>query len=289
MADDTNKPLPQSSIPPRAVPPRPVAGAEGAPSPAQAAARLKPAATGTAPLTPTSLPPVTPSAPAGSEAAAAAIKRMTARIVMMANDVEPAKKRTGQLPPGGATAHIQPATSIPMPNLSESPKTIRIQPISSGTAKIGTQPISGGDSATGKTKAQTSRIPLASAMAVPQSGGSTAGGAPRTIKLKRPGEMSTIRMNIPSAGSAAAAPAGQVAAEGESITQKKTIRVKRAATPTEDAGEENAMGVGISQAAAPVAVERGMGWVVALAAVCLLLAVALTGLLASQISNLRFQ
>jgi hypothetical protein len=326
MADDNNASAPQ--IPPKAVPPqvRPAgdAGAESptvrsTPAPVPRTVRLKPISIPTAGAAPASpaLPPVTPSAPVGTEEAAAAIKRMTARIAMMAEG-EGEKRRTGQISvdagaPKKATSSLAPVgipvdpnaakkmtTRIQMPSPTmpipavpiEVPKTIKIRP--SGTqpvqnvepaAVVGQTP---GQQVAGKSK--TSRIPLEQAMAVPQPAAAPepAGGTPKTIKLKRPGEMTTIKVSVPQgpaiggAGGAPAAAAGD--ADAGSPTQKKTIRVKRpmapAAAPSAEGAASEAGGLSAAAisplAAAPAAPERGTGWFVALAVACLLVGIGLS-------------
>ena len=315
MADDTTNQAPQSSIPPRAVPPqvRPVTGAGGTPAPIPHSVRLKPTSVvNTVAVPAPGLPPVSPSAPAGSEAAAAAIKRMTARIVMMANDVEPAKKNTGSIPAGATVsdgdatvkkpaARMPLATTVPIPDLSETPKTIKIQSSSGAQSITGTQQISVDDLGIGKKKAATSRIPLESAMSVPASGAATStpaptDGAPKTIKLKRPGEMSTIRVNIPSRGPAAPASApattGEQSAGESSDTQKKTIRVKRPLTsPVASVSGEGATAGAPLVSTTPLAVapaaERGLAAVVALAAASVLVGIGLTLLLWNQTQSFQ--
>ena len=356
MADDNTDQVPQSAIPPKAVPPqaRPAtdaAGSEAAPTvrrqatpplggtsaPIPRTVRLRPVASVNTAGTPAAsatpgLPPVTPAAPTDTEAAA--VKRMTARIVMMSNEVDPltGKKRTGQIPaatePGAkkataplsavggvdgdatvkmVTSRIQMSTTVAIPDLGDTPKTIKIRPLSGTQPVPSTQPISVVEPPVAASqpfaqqmadKAKTSRIPLESAMSVPQSGGASAamqpGGSPKTIKLKRPGEMSTIKVSVPGAGAAPAAgeSAGEPSADHMSITQKKTIRVKRPTVPAAaSAGGGGAIGEpGISTvpAMSPVAFaaaapERGTGWFIALAVACILIAVGVAGVLFVQL------
>ncbi len=360
MADDNTDPVPQSAIPPKAVPPmaRPAdAGGSGdsptvrrqsvpqpggIPAPIPRTVRLKPIGAATAAGSPatssiSNLLPVTPAVPAGADAADA-IKRMTARIVMMSNegDVRVGNKRTGPIPVAGiesgakkattaladmggaagdatvrkVTSRIQMSTTAPIPDLFEGPKTIKVRPSVGGPPPSSTQPISLVESPTVGDqpfsqqpggKATTSRIPLESAMSVPQSVGAAAadlsGGSPKTIKLKRPGEMSTIKVSVPGASAAPAVmqSAGEPPADNASITQKKTIRVKRPMAPAAAsvagggaAGDSGGGGVVMSPVAfAPAAPERGTGWFIAVAVACLFLAIGLVGLFAVQLYGSR--
>lgn len=346
MADDNISPIPQSAIPPKAVPPQvrpageggadadaptvrrqPVPPAGGTPMSAPRTVRLKSVGIGGAPGSAAAAvrPPVTPSAPAGTEEAAAAIKRMTTRIAMMAGETDPAtgKKITGRItavPPGEikrataplamegestvkkVTSRIQmPAVTAPIPAMGDVPKTIKIRPMS------GTQPVAGAPSGSavempavvGQTAAQlaagkskTSRIPLESAMSVPQQGGGGAdGGAPKTIKLKRPGEMSTIKVSVLGAAGAPTAGPAEAASDNASITQKKTIRVKRPMAPAasvaegEGAGDPSLGAPMVNAAFPPVAYvpERGLGWFIALAVACILVALGVAGVFSTQL------
>ena len=342
MADD-NADQPQSAIPPKIVPPqaRLGANAEGAvdsptvrrqpafpagstssSGPIPRTVRLKPiGAAGAASGQPAVQPLAGTTAPADPESAADAVKRMTARIMMMSNegDAQTGKKRTREIPSGaesGAkkattprpsvgsaenaatfkkqTLHIQMATTAPIPAFDDMPKTIKIRPSSGGGHPpiTGTQPISQMDSQQPVGKAKTSRIPLDSAMSVPQSSGAaeSSDGAPKTIKLKRPGEMSTIKVSVPGAGAAAHAGGAQTS-DNASITQKKTIRVKRPMAPAAaSVAEGGAMeeSDGSSRVAMPhvaavsAAPERGTGWFVAVAAACIVVALVLTGIMFVQ-------
>ena len=361
MADDNTDPVPQSAIPPKAVPPmaspadaggsgdsptvrrQSVPQPGGIPAPIPRTVRLKPIGAATAAGSPatssiSNLLPVTPAVPAGADAADA-IKRMTARIVMMSNegDVRVGNKRTGPIPVAGiesgakkattaladmggaagdatvrkVTSRIQMSTTLPLPELSDTPKTIKIRP-SAGTGAqpvASTQPISIVDLPTGAGpsfaqqpagKAKTSRIPLESAMSVPQTGGAPTAeqsGAPKTIKLKRPGEMSTIKVSVLGAGgaSAAAQSAGEQSTDNASITQKKTIRVKRPMAPAAASmagADAGAPGVPTVTAMSPMAFsaaapERGTGWFIALAVACILVAIGLSGLFSVQLFGSR--
>lgn len=303
---------------------QPVPFAGGASAAAPRTVRLKPIGGGI-PASP-SMPRISPSAPVGTEAAADAIKRMTTHIAIMANETDPVtgKRRTGQIPAEGesgvkkatsalaaldgtatvkkVTSRIQMSATAIIPDLSDAPKTIKVRPLA-GTQPgplaepppVFGQPIS--QQAAGKAK--TSRIPLESAMVVPQSDGAatveSSGGAPKTIKLKRPGEMSTIKVSMPGSG----AGYGQSqAADNSTITQKKTIRVKRpmmmsAAAPASQgggvAGEEGVPTVAAMSplAFAPSAPERGTGWFIAVAVACILLAIGLVSAFSLQLFSSR--
>jgi len=117
-----------------------------------------------------------------------------------------------------------------------------------------TTPAAPTDTQIQKAKRQTSRVSLEKVLASAELGDSALPGSPKTIKLKRPTEAPTIKVAprpAPAAGGgaaptaapvAAAAPAAGVAGvlsktvnldtstsaqEGDTETQKKTIRVKR--------------------------------------------------------------
>lgn len=342
MADDTTDQTPQSAIPPRAVPPqvRSAADAEstedsptvrrqpvspgGTPAPIPRTVRLKPIGAGAvagvpATVSPLLVPSVGSTAPVDTEAAADAVKRMTARIMMMSNEGDPqtGKRRTEAIPSGGAkqattsfesagasdnsvmfkkqTLQIQMATTAPIPDMVDMPRTIKIRPSGGAQPITGTQPMSQLETHQVVGKAKTSRIPLDSAMSVPQSGSASttesSDGVPKTIKLKRPGEMSTIRVSVP--GTAAAAhTAGAQVADNASITQKKTIRVKRPMTPAAASvaggGAADEPGVSGRTAMPPAALaaaapERGTGWFITLAVACILVAIGVTGIMFVQL------
>jgi hypothetical protein len=258
---------------------------------------------------------------------------MTARIAMLSGEAEPvSKKRTGQIStgsmePGGKkpadglsggmtdpsptvkrmTSRIQmPSQTGIIPDISASgPKTIKVKPVN--VQQGGTQPIRHADLATegmgvprSTGKIGTSRIPLESAMAVPppEPVAAAAEGAPKTIKLKRPGEMSTVKVSVMGAKAAAesapavAAPALQSALES-AAGSKKTIRVKRPNAPaaadmatggaTAEPGAAGMTAVPLPAGFAPVAPERGTGWFIAVAAACIILVIGLGCLFAVQL------
>jgi len=302
---------------------QPVPFAGGASASAPRTVRLKPIGGGI-PASP-SMPRISPSAPVGTAAAADAIKRMTTHIAIMANENDPVtgKRRTGQIPVEGesgvkkatsalaaldgtatvkkVTSRIQMSATAIIPDLSDTPKTIKIHPLA-GTQPVPLaepppvfgQPIS--QQAAGKSK--TSRIPLESAMVVPQSDGaataeSSSGGAPKTIKLKRPGEMSTIKVSMPGSGTGYSQ---SQTADNSPITQKKTIRVKRPAMPVTataspvggaDEGGVPTVAAMSSLEFASAAPERGTGWFIALAVACILLAIGLVGAFSLQLFSSR--
>lgn len=269
-------------------------------------------------------------AASGGVDAAEAIKRMTARIAMLSGEVEPGtKKRTGQIPVGGVDPSVKKATSglsgvltdpnptvkrmttrIQMPSQTglipdistAGPKTIKVKPLN---MQGSTQPIRPGEAGTDGTgvpnstvKIGTSRIPLESAMEVPPQEPVAAEGAPKTIKLKRPGEMSTVKVSVmgqkPAVESVpAAAPTIATPATPDAAGSKKTIRVKRPNAPAaaglatgEAEGAHGAPGVTalpLPAGFSAVAPERGTGWFIAVAAACIILVIGLGCLYAVQL------
>ena len=341
MADDNTDPVPQRAIPPKAVPLQtPVAGSvdnptvrrQTMPAPASQGVRLRPVGGGAMPAAPapglpaSATPATGPGSAQASAEAAEAIKRMTARIVMMSGDTEPggSKMRPGHMAAPGVEAgakktaplaaavegeasvtkvasRIQMSTTAPIPELSDIPRTIKIRP-SVGT-QAGTSAPSGAQMEPSTPysqqlggKAKTSRIPLESAMSVPQSGGATAdhSSGPKTIKLKRPGEMSTIKVSSPGAvamPSVAPAAGNEPAADDANVTQKKTIRVKRPSAPvvtspgsggSDGAGDPGLAGM-VPVAFVPVAPERGTGWFIAVAVACILVISVMLGYFMTQL------
>jgi hypothetical protein len=329
MADQPNNQGAPGAIPPKAVPPTfrnpstPAPGEEAS-STAPRTVRLKPVV-----MPPGATPPVPAAASGGSMDAAETIKRMTARIAVLSGDGEPAatsKKRTGQVPIVGVDASVKNATSglagvisdasptvkrmtsrIQMPSQTglipevaadNGPRTIKVKPVAQGGGQP-TGPVEAVAPAVGRgtVKLGTSRIPLESAMEVPptESPASAAAGAiPKTIKLKRPGEMATVRVSVMGAkGAPEAAPAPSVAdtaADTAAETSKKTIRVKRPNMPAAAGGvSEGADEDGAAASTAPVcfspvvAPERGTGWFIALAAVGMIVIIGLGCLLAVQL------
>ena len=286
MADENQ--APQNAIPPKAVPPQtakqptqvlPVAAPMPVPSTAPRTVRLKPVPASSAPVAAdgAALPPVLPSAPPGSAAAAAAIKRMTSHLSDISADAATAKRSTAPLPamsppePRKATSRLNVPSG--MAPVAEVPKTIKIRPIS-GTPPA-TQPMPAADvgAAPLPSKSKTSRIPLETAMGL----GSGDPSAPKTIRLKRPGDMSTVRVTVPGGGSG----------DASTITQKRTIKVKRptaAAMPGAAAeGGEGSEGAPVLFTVAAAAPERGTGIFIAVAAICALAIIALMVVFSSQI------
>jgi len=343
MAEEQKDQVSPGSIPPKAVPPqiRPategsvdsptvrrqaVAVPGGTAVPVPRTVRLKP-------ITVTSADATVDAAPAGASsatAAAEAVKRMTARIAMLADESDAGKKRTGQLQGGGGqdalssgaplpavgvsdaaatfkkvtTSRIQMSSATgPIPEMPDAPRTIKIRPQSPTQTGLPAVPPTASESPTvvssasnaqqvpGKTK--TSRIPLESAMSVPPPSEppseDQAGVTPKTIKLKRPGEMSTVKVSVHGGVQAGA----ESTTDNTPITQKKTIRVRRPMTP---AAASVADGVAVDEAGAPVmtpiayvppATESGTGWFIAVSVACILLILGLTGLFAVQLFGSR--
>lgn len=325
--------IPPKAVPPTfRAPPMP-APEEGAAPAAPRTVRLKPVSLppGGAPSAAAPKPVAAqPAAASSNSDATETIKRMTARIAVLSGEVEPAvaKKRTGQVPVDRVDPLVKKATSglagvisdqnptvkrmttrIQMPSNTglipelpeeNGPRTIKLKPIGQG----GTQPIVPVEMASidkGAVKAGTSRIPLESAMAVPPTEAPAAaagdGSMPKTIKLKRPGEMATVKVSVvgakgatesaPALASATAAPAS-----ADTDGSKKTIRVKRPSVPAVSAGaagegsdEEAGIGAPALEPAhfVPAAPERGTGWFIALAAVGMIVIIGLGCLLAVQL------
>jgi hypothetical protein len=141
-------------------------------------------------------------------AAGAKSKSETSRI-----SLEAAKAESGKL---GTQA-------APIGNLTGGPKTIKIKPKSpSSVSKV---PAS--EAATVKKKSETSRISLEDALASDKESGGK--GAPNTIRLKRPSEASTIKVQRPKKMTTAGASDSEDAEEdsGENQTRRKTIKLKR--------------------------------------------------------------
>lgn len=265
MANENTNHVPQDAIPPKALPPSAAPAGDSQMSTSRTV-RLNPVAPGTAPAA-GRLPPVTPSAPAGTTEAANAIKRMTTRIAAVSGEIDPltGNKITGPLPvesvsdtPASAhkgTARIPLSATARIPELADMPKTAR--------GRVDAPSVLGASPA---GKAKTSRIPLESAMNVSP----TDAGIPKTIKLKRPDEMA-VKVAAPGAEGA------------DETTQKKTIRVKRPTAP-EAAAEESASAP-LSPLEMLPPTERGTGLFVALAVAVLLAVVGLVGLLSSQLYN----
>lgn len=180
------------------------------------------------PATPTGASPVgTPSAgiprsaaPASATAAAAAIrpvsKKETSRIPLEA--ARPAtRKDTGPIPDAPKTIKIKPTTA---PGGDDSPE--RVSAEKRKTSRISLEAVLGGEGDSvikiGETGPKTIRLKRPGDVSTP------AGGAPKTIKIARPAA---------AAGATAVADEeGSEGEEGESLTRRKTVRVKRAAPET---------------------------------------------------------
>jgi|GEM_PF-1300219 len=155
------------------------------------------------------------------------IKPETGGAAAPTSEARPAaKKETARIP---LEAAKPPLTIVPP---AGEPKTIRIKPATTPSAlRVGGDQTSA--AAEGKTAEQlsaakrtTSRISLEAVLGTPGEGGKPAEGAPKTIRLRRPGETAGVRP-IPAPG--VPGQAEGVAAEGEGApTVRKTIRVRRA-------------------------------------------------------------
>lgn len=176
--------------------------------------------------------------PTPSLAAGGPKKKETSRIPL-----EVAKRQTSRIPLD--TAKKGDLTSGPA--TAEAPKTIRIKPATASQAATPASPITAKAETSNleAAKRKTSRISLEPAM---QSGSEDEGG-PKTIRLKRPSEAPTIKVAKPPA--AVAATAADSAAKSQtaridmpeeeagvdvSPTRKKTIRVKRPTSSSDDTG-----------------------------------------------------
>lgn len=164
----------------------------------------------------------------------AAAKRETSRIILRDTPIEPESTYAKQ-----ATA---PITGIPVTPTGGIPQTIRLKRPS--TAKISTRPVEAAPAlAADKTPSkkpltQTSRIILEQPTAVPVKPAAptppeAAHPIPKTIRLKKPADPLTLKPETLESEKAKTAkidlPAGVVdAATPASITQRKTIKIKRA-------------------------------------------------------------
>jgi len=195
-----------------------------------------------------------------------------------------AKKETSRIPLEAAA----PATpGVPAGKATEGPKTIRIKPAAAiGATKIGVSALKApapvvAAVAAPDEKRKTSRISLEAAFASEEA--SKPGDGPKTIKLKRPSEATTIKVG-PKVTSASTDEStgdsnvlGKTARldlppaeedEGPSPTRKKTIRIKRPGgeehldSGTEDgSGERPAPAMHPAFATAPVTEEDDTSWV----------------------------
>ena len=250
MADQDQ--VPQSSIPPKVTP---FAKPEGA-------APVSPAAPGAPRPITVRLKPVAPAAAQAPEAEAqvstplASNPRVTARVPIPEIDSAP------------ASVKIAPAAAPTFPQ-AVSPATVRLRPVMSQAAAPavipaaaplqpqhpptpgshplpdGPKPPSGAQVQAAKSK--TSRISLDSAIGVaPMAPMGADKGDPKTIRLKRPADLSA-----PAAPKASTTPIRQTsripdsalptaeaaAAESSTVTQKKTLKIKRPGVKEEAAAE----------------------------------------------------
>ena len=316
MSDDNQNPVPPSVVPPRAVPPaasadtptvrrQPVNGgvpAEEAPRTVRLRAVQAPPVSA-----PASTPPAAPAAASATNSvdAVTALKSMTTRlspidfpeatppsnpniktINLALADASPAARTN--------TARIQPvAATSPIPSFVDGPKTVKIRPL------VGQQPNTGATQnmtitpaaadvplPQGSKKSKTSRIPLEAAAAT-STPASEAAGTPKTIKLRRSADMTTIKMAVPTAPGSAASESQDEA--NVSPSQKKTIRVKRPSAPiTVNMGDNDGDGASEGAATHPAmfvapAREPMSGPFVAVAALCIVTTIVLMVVYASEI------
>jgi len=185
------------------------------------------------------------------------------------------KRKTSRIPmPASSTAPLAASDSAP---------TISVKSLKPATQPV---PPLGEAVPAPASKSKTSRIPLEAAMGIPSP--EAGGGVPRTIKLKRPGDMSVSAVKSPSAatGGGPVVPPEQ---EPGAITQRKTIRVKRPTASELYGAEAGAANVASDSA---VAAEQGVELIteqssaapfVALAAACILVTLGLLLVFSSEI------
>lgn len=277
MADQD--PVSQNSIPPKVAP------------------FAKPAAAGAAPGVPVAPRPITirlkPVVPAAKPAGATPPLHATSRIAMPEEEAAPAAA-----PMAPAAAPLQPQ---PPPQPGSNPLPGGLKPPSNAQVQA--------------AKSKTSRISLDSAIGVAPSAPMNA-AEPKTIRLKRPSDLASSAVARPSAAPAVPAPAAaspvrktsripdsalptevSAASESASVTQKKTLKIKRpgfqepaSAAAVEAGGEAFPEGVQLTPISA---VESGLpkkdptpvftAITIAAACITLLLSIALTWCLAADV------
>jgi len=118
----------------------------------------------------------------------------------------------------------------PLPDGPRPPTPAQVQAAKSKTSRISLEQAISMDS---QTPRSTQNVEPANVLAAP-----TQGGAPRTIRLKRPTEMPTLKVNAvpaPSTPVAGAAPAPMPAAAEDAdsaVTQKRTLKVRKPGAPS---------------------------------------------------------
>jgi len=178
-------------------------------------------------IKPAAIPGVTPFTPAGDT-----IER-TVRL-------KPITVPPPVSAPPSVTAPIPGAD--PIPDGPRPPTPAQVQAAKSKTSRISLEQAISMDS---QTPRSTQSVEPANVLAAPSAGGAAgAPGAPRTIRLKRPTEMPTLKVNAvppssaPTAGapSAAPAPVAEVPAAADdpdsAVTQKRQLKVRRPGAPS---------------------------------------------------------
>jgi len=254
--------VPQNSIPPKASPfakpEGPTSAVPGAPRPITV--RLKPVAPAAAVV----VPPAAPSAVPES-----VNPRVTARVNLTDLEV-PGEASASSTAPIAAPAAASPITPVTKP--AATPATVRLRPVAppaaaGGAPAItpaaaahppqhppvpGSNPIPGGPKPSSPAqlqaaKSKTSRISLDSAIGVaPMAPMSADKGEPKTIRLKRP---TGLGVPAPTPSKTPTAPIRQTSripdaalptegGDSSSVTQKKTLKIKRPGAAKEEASTE---------------------------------------------------
>ena len=155
--------------------------------------------------------------------------------------------------PPSVTAPIPGAD--PIPDGPRPPTPAQVQAAKSKTSRISLEQAISMDS---QTPRSTQSVEPANVLAAPTAGGAAgAPGAPRTIRLKRPTEMPTLKVNAvpPPSAPAVAAPAAAAPATGDAtaatlggdepdsaVTQKRQLKVRRPGAPAITIGGASADG-----------------------------------------------
>ena len=192
-----------------------------------------------------------PTAPAGAATPGGAPRTIRVKPVARGNEGQAPKSETARIPLEDALKS-ESGGIAPVGKPSAAPQTIRIKPKAQTPTVQKKASMAGGE----KAKSETSRISLQDALASDQDSRS-ATAAPKTIRLKRPSEASTIKVQRPR-NTAAGAAAADVDVEPEaddantSTTRRKTIKLKRPDRETVDTGK-----VTLKRGAAPMDEDDG--------------------------------
>lgn len=217
-----------------------------------------------------------------------------------------AKKKTSRIP-------LEAAMAMPATSDTQTVRTVRIKPAMPGAQRTEAKPPVGiqqpppGPGTNTDPKRKTSRISLEAAIAINDKGAPDTGEGPKTIRLKKPGDMATVKLQpqpaaaplpvpppVPAAGGttpldATAALEGiPVEDAGQTPTKRKTIKVRRPGQAGEPAvetagGGADARRPSIAVAVAPVVVEDSPHWFfITAASIAVLVAIAVCLVVASQ-------